>query len=54
MSVGLVGVVSTLLGPEGTRGLVLLQTTGLDSEFKPVIRVGGQVSQWWIGFLVVL
>jgi len=45
MSVGLVGVVSTLLGPEGTRGLVLLQTTGLDSEFKPVIRVGGQVSQ---------
>ena len=42
---GEVGVVSTLLGPEGTRGLVLLQTTGLDSEFKPVIRVGGQVSQ---------
>ena len=39
------GPVSTLLGPEGTRGLVLLQTTGLDSEFKPVIRVGGQVSQ---------
>jgi hypothetical protein len=32
------GPVSTLLGPEGTRGLVLLRTTGLDPEFKPVVR----------------
>ena len=45
----MVGVVSTLLGPEGTRGGVFASATGFGSEFKPAARSArNEVSQWWV------
>ena len=44
---GEVGVVSTLLGPEGTRVGVLLPNYRIRSEFKPATRVCG--ARWLVG-----
>ena len=47
---GEVGVVSTLLGPEGTHLVCCFRTTGSAPSPNQSPRVGDQVALWWAGF----